>query len=143
MSDRILGVVCIVLAALYVYFASKTQISFLSDPVGPKFFPYLIGGVLALSGLYPIIRPDKKPDWPPLGGILEIVFAVAVMIAYTYALPEVGFVISTAVAAGLLSWRLGAGLFAAIIAGIGIAVSIFVIFRLILGLSLAVGPWGF
>ena len=81
--------------------------------------------------------------WPRLGRLLEIIFAAAVMVAYTYALPEFGFVVSTAVAAALLSWRLGALPPAAIAAGIAISVGIYVIFHLILKLSLAAGPWGF
>lgn len=143
MSDRILGVACILLAVFFAYAASKTEISFLSDPVGPRLFPYVIATVLGLAGVYPILRPDAAPEWPAPGRLLEIGFAVAVMIAYTYALPEFGFVVSTSIAAGLLSWRLGAGPLAASIAGVGIAVSLFVAFRLVLGLSLAVGPWGF
>ena len=143
MSDRIFGGVCLLLAAFYIYFATQIQIGFMSDPMGPRAFPIIIGIVLGLAGLYPIFRPDAEPDWPGFHRILEIVFAVAVMIAYTYALPEAGFTVSTTVAAGLLSWRLGAPPLRAAIAGLVIAVGIFVIFRLILQLSLAVGPWGF
>ncbi len=143
MSDRVLGVACIVLAAAYAWFASQTQVSFMSDPLGPKAFPYIIAGVLALAGAYPLLRPDPEPDWPAPGRLLEIVFATAVMIGYTYALPEVGFVASTAVTAALLSWRLSAPPMAAAIAGVSISVGIFAVFHLVLGLSLARGPWGF
>ena len=143
MSDRALGVACIILAAAYAWFASKTPVSFMSDPLGPKAFPYIIAGVLALAGIYPIVRPDPKPDWPAPGRLLEIVFATAVLVGYTYALREVGFVASTAVAAALLSWRLAARPVAAVIAGISISVGIYVVFHMILGLSLARGPWGF
>ncbi len=143
MSDRVLGVACIGLAAFYIFFALQIQVGFMSDPLGPKAFPILIGIVLAAAGLYPIFRPDPEPEWPARGRILEIVFAVAVMIAYANVLTEVGFVLSTAVASGLLSWRLGARPLKAAIAGVAIAVGIFVLFRLVLKLSLAVGPWGF
>ncbi|MCG6858618.1 MAG: tripartite tricarboxylate transporter TctB family protein [Salaquimonas sp.] len=143
MSDRLLGGACLALAAFYIFYAMQTQIGFMSDPMGPRAFPVVIGIVLALAGIYPILRPDPEPNWPALGKLLEIIFAVAVMIAYTYALPEFGFTISTAFAAGLLSWRLGAHPAGAAIAGVTIAVGIFVIFRLVLKLSLAVGPWGF
>ncbi|MDZ5695703.1 tripartite tricarboxylate transporter TctB family protein [Chelativorans sp. M5D2P16] len=143
MSDRILGSTCLVLALLYIYFALQTPVGFVSDPMGPKAFPVGIGVVLAIGAVYTLLKPDPEPVWPRLGRFGEIVFAVVVMVAYTYALPEFGFVVSTSVAAGLLSWRLGAGPLAAAVAGIGIAVAIFVIFRLVLGLSLAVGPWGF
>jgi putative tricarboxylic transport membrane protein len=143
MSDRALGVACLLLSAFYIFFATQIQTSFITDPLGSKFFPILIAVLLGISGLFPIIKPDPEPDWPGLGRLLEIVFAIAVMVAYTYALPVVGFTISTAVAAGLLSWRLGAKPLSAGIAGVSIAVGIFVIFRLLLKLSLAVGPWGF
>jgi putative tricarboxylic transport membrane protein len=142
-SDRTLGVACLLLAGFYAYFAAQTKIGFISDPLGPKVFPYIIAGVLALAGVYPLLKPDPEPDWPPAGRILEIVFATAVMIAYTYALPEVGFVLATAVAAGLLSWRLSAGPLAAAAAGVVISVGIYFVFHMVLGLSLARGPWGF
>ncbi|MCT7377042.1 tripartite tricarboxylate transporter TctB family protein [Chelativorans salis] len=143
MSDRILGGTCLLLSMLYIYFAAQTQVGFISDPMGPKAFPIAVGVVLALAALYTLFKPDPEPVWPHLGRFGEIVFAVVVMVAYTYALPEFGFVISTSVTAGLLSWRLGAGPVAASIAGVTIAVGIFVIFRLVLKLSLAIGPWGF
>lgn len=143
MSDRILGGACLLLAALYIFFAMQIQVSFISDPMGPKAFPIIIGVILAAAGVYPLIRPDPEPGWPAFGRVLEIVFAVAIMIAYTYALPEFGFVLSTTVAAGLLSWRLGAAPLSAALAGVTIAVGIFVIFKLLLKLSLAAGPWGF
>ena len=65
------------------------------------------------------------------------------MVAYAELLPEIGFVIATAIAAAFLSWRLGAGPIQAVIAGIAISAGIYVIFHLILGLSLARGPFGF
>jgi putative tricarboxylic transport membrane protein len=142
-SDRALGAACILLAAFYAYFAAQTPVGFMSDPLGPKAFPYIIAGVLALAGVYPIVRPDPEPDWPTFGRVLEIVFAAAVMVAYTYALPVAGFVVATAVTAGLLSWRLAAKPLAAAIAGIAISVGIYVVFHLALGLTLARGPWGF
>ncbi len=143
MSDRALGVACILLAAFYAFFAAQTQVGFMSDPLGPKAFPTIIAGVLALAGIYPVVRPDPEPDWPHAGRVLEIMFATAVMVAYTYALPEAGFVVATAVTAGLLSWRLSAKPLAAAIAGVAISLGIYVVFHLILGLSLARGPWGF
>jgi putative tricarboxylic transport membrane protein len=142
-SDRGLGVACLLLAGFYAYFAAQTQIGFMSDPLGPKVFPFIIAGVLGLAGVYPIVKPDAQPDWPSAGRLLEIVFAAAVLVAYTYALPEAGFVATTAIAAALLSWRLGAKPMIAAAAGVAISVSIYVVFHTILGLSLARGPWGF
>ena len=143
MSDRVFGVACLFLALGYLFVASGVQLPFLSDPVGPRAFPYIIGVVLALASIYPLIRPDDEPVWPALPVAIEIAFAVAVMVAYAFFLKDSGFVVTTAIAAAILSWRLGSPLLYAAIAGISISVAIYVVFHLILGLSLARGPWGF
>ncbi|MCB1497342.1 MAG: tripartite tricarboxylate transporter TctB family protein [Bauldia sp.] len=143
MSDRVFGVVCILLAAFFIWQATEIETGFIVDPLGPSAFPIIVGVVLGVGGIYPIVRPDPAPDWPAPARLLEIVFAVAVMIAYAMVLPRIGFVVATAVAAGLLGWRLGSGPVAAAVGGVAIAVGIYVVFHLILGLSLARGPWGF
>ncbi|SOD99651.1 tripartite tricarboxylate transporter TctB family protein [Caenispirillum bisanense] len=142
-SDRVFGLVGLALAGFYVWQATQIELGFSSDPLGPRSFPIIIGGVMALASVYPLVRPDPRPDWPAAGRLLEIALAVAVLVAYALALPQVGFVLATAVAAAILSWRLGSRPLGAVLAGIGISVGIYVVFHLILGLSLARGPWGF
>jgi len=143
MSDRIMGGVGLLLAAFFIWQATLIKESFISDPVGPKIFPIIIGLLVGISSLAILLKPDDEPEWPDFSRLFEVGLTVVVMIAYAYALPIAGFVVSTAVAAGYLSWRLGTPPIKAMIAGIVISVGIFVIFNLILGLSLARGPWGF
>jgi putative tricarboxylic transport membrane protein len=143
MSDRILGGVGLLLAAFFIWQATLIKESFISDPVGPKTFPIIIGLLVGLSSLAILLKPDSEPEWPDFSRFFEIGLTVAVMIAYAYALPVAGFVVSTAVAAGYLSWRLGTPPAKAAFAGIAISVGIYAVFHLILGLSLARGPWGF
>lgn len=143
MSDRIFGVLCILLAGFFIWQATQIQTSFIVDPMGPRAFPIVIGVALALAAVYPVVRPDLNENWPPVRRLAEIAFAAALMIAYAQALPKLGFVASTAIAAALLSWRLGSKPVGSAVVGIAIAVLIYVIFHTILGLSLARGPWGF
>jgi putative tricarboxylic transport membrane protein len=143
MSDRILGGFMVLLALFYIWAASQTEISFISDPVGPKTFPMIIGGLVAISGLVILARPDPEPQWPALGRLAEIFAAVVLLFVYAALLPELGFVICTAFAASFLSWRLGAKPIEAILAGTSISIAIYIVFHLVLGLSLARGPWGF
>ncbi len=143
MGDRIFGAIGIVIAALFIWQTSVIEESFIQDPVGPKGFPFIIGALLGISSLVIMLRPDPNPEWPAAGRLFEIGFAVVVLIAYAMALPDVGFVFATAVASAILSWRLGAHPVPAVLAGVGIAVGIYVVFHLILGLSLAKGPFGF
>jgi putative tricarboxylic transport membrane protein len=99
--------------------------------------------LLAIASAYVLLRPDPEPEWPIRGRALEIVGAVVVLIGYALALEPVGFVVATAVAAALLSWRLGSRPVWAAVSGLGISIGIYVVFHLVLGLSLAKGPLGF
>jgi putative tricarboxylic transport membrane protein len=90
-----------------------------------------------------LLRPDAEPEWPAVSRGLEILGASVILIGYSLFLEDLGFVIATAIAATLLSWRLGSRPHWAIVSGIGISLGIYAIFHLVLGLSLAKGPLGF
>jgi putative tricarboxylic transport membrane protein len=143
LSDRSLGLFGLALAALILWRATLIQDSFIQDPLGPRVFPNSLAIVIALSSLYMLFRPDEEPHWPPFAKFFEIAMAVACMVAYAQFLPVAGFVVSTAFAAAYLAWRLDATPLRAAIAGVGISIGIYVVFHLVLGLSLARGPWGF
>ncbi|WP_417680398.1 tripartite tricarboxylate transporter TctB family protein [Roseibium sp.] len=143
MSDRIFGVVGLLLSIGYAWSALIIQESFLSDAVGPKAFPLIIAGVLALASIAIFLKPDAEPHWPPLGRFLEIAAAIGVMVVYALALPEIGFVIATAVAASYLTWRLGTSPLGSLVTGTLTSLGIYAVFHLALGLSLARGPLGF
>ncbi|MBF9032818.1 tripartite tricarboxylate transporter TctB family protein [Rhodobacterales bacterium HKCCE2091] len=143
MSDRIFGATGLALAIFYAWAALQVQESFLSDVVGPKAFPLIVAAILGLASLVILIFPDPEPRWPGIMQLAEIAGAVVVMILYAQLLPELGFVFATALASFYLSWRLGTPVLQAALAGVVIAVAIYVIFHLVLGLSLARGPFGF
>ena len=143
MSDRIFGGVGIVLALLYAWATLQIEESFLSDAVGPKAFPLIIAGLLGLSSLVIALRPDSEPAWPGLDRLAEIAAAVVVMILYAQFLPEIGFLIATAVASAYLTWRLGTRPLPSLVVGVATSGGIYAVFHLILGLSLARGPLGF
>ncbi|HEX9857710.1 MAG TPA: tripartite tricarboxylate transporter TctB family protein, partial [Paracoccaceae bacterium] len=87
--------------------------------------------------------PDPAPHWPQARQLFEIGVSVVVLFVYASLLPAVGFIIATAFAAAYLTWRLGSTPVQSVIIGIGTSIGIFVVFKLILGLSLAEGPLGF
>ena len=143
MSDRILGGFGLLLALTFVWRSTLIEDSPFSDIVGPRVFPLIICAVMALCSLYFIAKPDADPVWPAAGRFFEIVMAVVVMVLYAELLPVLGFLIATALASAFLTWRLGTKPLQSVLVGVLIAVGIYIIFKLILGLSLAEGPLGF
>ena len=143
MSDRIFASICIALAVLMGWGATIIEESFIQDPLGPKAFPLVIALVLAACGVAMFLRPDEDPVWPHRRKQIQLLWTIGAMILYVQFLPVVGFLVATAIGAGFLSWQLGASVKQACLCGFSISVSIYVVFKLILGLSLARGPFGF
>lgn len=141
-SDRIFGLVATVVALAYIAGATQAQTSFLTDPVGPKGFPVIIGIVWALSGIFMVLRPDKEPDWPARRTFAALAFSVIILIGYAFALKPLGFLLPTAVAAGILSYQISPKPKNAVLAGIGLSIGLFVIFKFALGLGLVAIPKG-
>lgn len=142
LSDRIFGLVVTLIALAYVASATRIQTSFLEDPVGPKTFPILIGSIAALCGVIVVLRPDPNPDWPTLKTFGSLIAAVFVLICYAYALKPMGFVIPTAITAAILSYQIEPRATRAILAGVGLSVGLFVLFKFALGLGLVAFPKG-
>ncbi|MGE4610154.1 MAG: tripartite tricarboxylate transporter TctB family protein [Paracoccaceae bacterium] len=139
-SDRIFGLVMAIVALAYIASATQIQTSFLSDPVGPKTFPILIGVVCAISAMFMVFKPDAEPDWPVLRTFGALCFAVFVLVAYAYALRPFGFLMPTAVAAGVLSFQISPKVKTAALSGLGLSIGLFVIFKYALDLGLVPFP---
>lgn len=139
-TDRILGVVVILGALAFIAGAFQIQTSFLSDPVGSKTFPIILGGVAIVCGLVMILRPDEQPDWPDLKTLGGIAVAAIVMVGYAYALKPLGFLIPTAICAGILSFQISPRAMPAALTGLALSIGLFIIFKFILGLGLQPVP---
>ncbi len=114
-ADRIFGLGVIFIAAFYLYHASLIPMGFLSDPVGSRTFPYIIGGVSLLCRILIIIFPDTITDWLQL---------------------KVYGKIAVAGVAILLSYLISPNIKNAIITGVGLSVGLFLILNYGLGLGL-------
>lgn len=139
-SDRIFGLVASLVALAYIASATQIQTSFLADPVGPKAFPIGIGIVAVICGIYMALKPDAEPNWPAGKTLLAIGFAIVVLVLYALALKPFGFIIPTAFAAGILSYQISPNSKKAALAGVGLSIGLFVVFKFLLGLGLVALP---
>ena len=135
-SDRIFGLVVTVVALAYIAGATQIQLSFLPDPLGARTFPYGVGAVMAICGVLMVLRPDPDPEWPGFTTFIALGFAVAVLVGYAYALKPLGFLIPTAIAAGVLSYQIHPRVHTAVLTGLGLSVGLYLTFKYVLGLGL-------
>lgn len=134
-SDRIFGLVALITAVAYIAAATQIQTNFFSGEFLPKLFPLMIGGVAAICSLVMIFRPDPEPDWPAAGSWINMALAVVVLAVYAVMLSPLGFILPTAIAAGILSYQISPRAMPAMLSGIGLSLGLFVLFKFALGLG--------
>ena len=134
-SDRIFGLVCLITAVAYVAAATQIQTNPFSGEFLPKLFPLMIGGVAALCSLTIMFRPDPDPNWPAARTWGAMAVAVLVLCIYAVMITPLGFILPTAIAAGILSYQISPNVKPAIAAGIGLSLGLFVLFKFALGLG--------
>lgn len=139
MSDRILGLTVLGLAIWYGWTAGDYEASF-GDPLGPAAFPQMLAVPAALLSLFLILRPDPDPSWASGLPALRQIATVAVLLAYAFFLEDLGFILATALGAVAMSRLLGAGWVKSTVAGVVLAVALFVVFDTLLGLPLPPYP---
>lgn len=135
-ADRIFGGVMMVVALGYILSATGIQTSFMSDPVGPRVFPYLVAGVVMICALAMVLRPDPNAAWPGVQMLGKLALATAVLLAYAYVIRPLGFLVPTAIAAGIISYMISPRVVPAALSGVGLSVGLYVLFKVILGLGL-------
>jgi putative tricarboxylic transport membrane protein len=135
-SDRIFGLVVIVVALAYIASALQIQSSFMTDPVGPRAFPILVASIAILAAIVIAARPDAEPEWPSPIILGRLFIALVGLVAYAYALKPGGFLVPTAAIAALLSYLIVPRAWSAVVTGIGLSVGLYLIFKYALGLSL-------
>ena len=140
MSDRIFGLVVILVALAFIASATQIQTSFMQDPLGSKTFPVLVGGVAVLCGGVMLFRPDAEPAWPALRVLASLGLSLLVLVLFALALRPLGFLLPTALAAGLLSYQIRPRRRFAVLTGIGLSLGLFLLFRYALGLGLQPFP---
>jgi putative tricarboxylic transport membrane protein len=138
MSDRLAGLVLLVLAVAYGVTASGFQSTF-GDPLGPAMFPLVLAIPLGLLSLYLIARPDPEPDWARGRILLKQALALIAFVAYAYLLEPLGFIVASVLAVAALGWLLGAKLWQSATGGLAIALVLFLLFNNLLGLPLPAG----
>lgn len=140
LGDRLLGLGLMVLAVAYGWVAQQWPEPFGgAETVGPETFPTILAVILVAGSIYLMVKPDPDAQWPLGKTALELVVSLVVLVVYAMLLEPLGFVISTTLAVGTLSWRMGAPVRRAFVTGLVSAVVVFALFNYGLSLNLPAG----
>jgi putative tricarboxylic transport membrane protein len=145
MSDRILGAVCVVVASGMAWAAQGYAAAISYEPVGPRAFPLLLSGLMALAGLWLVFKPGvgKSTAVFDAGNFTRIGISALSIMAYAALFQTLGFIVATALIALPVGMAFGGRWKQTLLGGLGLGVALFFLFDKLLDVVLPAGVLSF
>lgn len=143
MSDRILGAVCVVAGAGMAFAASGYAAPISYEPVGPRAFPLLLAGLMALAGAWLIARPGPQGFGLARDHLKPIGLAIIAVFVYSALFETLGFPIATAVMAVPVGMAFGGSWKQSLAGGVVMGVMFYAMFDKLLDVVLPTGLLSF
>jgi len=143
MSDRLLGGVCVVVAAGMAWAAQGYAAAISYEPVGPRAFPLLLASLMAVGGLWLVIRPQGGTGRISLTRVKSIGLASLAVLAYALLFEWLGFTLATAAMAVPVGMAFGGSWKQSLAGGAGLGLVLFFMFDKLLDVVLPSGLLSF
>lgn len=143
MSDRILGAACLVAGAGMAWAAHDYAAPISYEPVGPRAFPLLLAGLMALAGGWLIARPGPQIFGLGREHLKPIALAVVAVFAYAALFETLGFPVATAVMALPVGMAFGGSWKQSLAGGIAMGLVLYLMFDKLLDVVLPTGLLSF
>jgi putative tricarboxylic transport membrane protein len=117
----------------------QLDVPFAYEPVGPKAFPLMLAGLMALCCVFLLVKPDQDIHWPDLGGLGKGAVLIATLLAYAVFFEQLGFPLATAIMVFVVCWLFGGRWWSGLIAGALIGVLGYLFFDRLLQVTLPLG----
>ncbi len=151
MADRILGLLCLALAAAMAWAAHGYAAEISYEPVGPRAFPTLLAAVLALAGLWLALRParatapaaDAAPGAAHGSLVPLLALTVGAMLVYALLFQWLGFVLATALMTVPVGRCFGGRPLPLLATGLGLGLGMYLLFDKVFDVILPTGVLSF
>ena len=143
-KDMTTGIGSVAVGAVYLAAAFKIPLFHAGDRIGPRMFPFMIAAVVIGCGLVLIVKKPFSWGFAAERGVwLRIVFTIAAGIIYGLVLDWLGYLIATFLFMIFITSMINIGRHAQnLVISVLFSVIIFVVFAMILKLSLPRGILG-
>ncbi|WP_019560098.1 MULTISPECIES: tripartite tricarboxylate transporter TctB family protein [Caldimonas] len=143
LNDRVLGVFALLLAALLTWQGWGLEAPFSYEPVGPRAFPLLLAAVMALCGLWLLVRGRERAEPNPRGANARIATMAALVAGYAAVFVSLGFIVSTALMAVFVGRLFGGRWHQCAIGGVGLGLGLYLLFDKVFDVVLPTGLLSF
>lgn len=142
MSDRILGAVCVVAAAGMAWAAQSYAPAISYEPVGPRAFPRLLAGLMAVGGAWLVLKPALVGNVFRSGALRLIGLSAVTVFVYALLFQLLGFTLATTLMAVPVGMAFGGNWKQSLIGGAGLGLGLFLLFDKLLDVVLPTGLLG-
>ena len=141
MSDRIFAAVWLVLCIVGMVIAWQIQSEYSYEPVGPRPFPLLLLGLMAICAVMMLLRKPDAVQWPVAATLKKLLVLCVMLMVYGWLFEKLGFALCTALLTFGIGMLFGARWWAAVLSGVVMGVALFYAFDRLLDVTLPVGSW--
>lgn len=139
MSDRILGITCLLVAILMAVTAQAYVAEISYEPVGPRAFPMLLAALLGAGGLWLLLKPSADGARYAQVPLKLVGVALAAVFGYAFAFEALGFPLATALMAVPIGMAFGGQPIKCLAAGVVLGVGCYFLFDRLLDVVLPAG----
>lgn len=143
MSDRILGAACVIVGTGMAWAAYGYAAPISYEPVGPRAFPLLLAGLMALAGAWLVVRPGPQGFGLTRDHLKPISLAVVAVFVYAGLYESLGFTLATTLMALPVGMAFGGSWKQSLAAGAGLGLMLFLLFDKLLDVVLPTGVLSF
>lgn len=143
MSDRILGAVCVAAAAGMAWAAQGYAAAISYEPVGPRAFPLVLSGLLAVAGLWLVLKPAPGTKGLTMAQVKLIGIGAFSLLVYALLFETLGFPLATAAMAVPVGMAFGGNWKQSLAGGVALGVGFYLLFDKLLDVVLPSGLLSF
>lgn len=143
MSDRILGGVCVVVAAGMAWFAKDYAPPFSYEPVGPRAFPRLLAALMAITGAWLVLKPTLHGSSIDFAHLKTLGLSAVAIVIYAVLFQTLGFPLATALMAVPVGVAFGGNWRQSLAGGVGLGLGLYLLFDKLLDVVLPTGLLSF
>lgn len=141
MSDRIFAAVWLLLCLVGLVIAWQIQSEYSYEPLGPRPFPMLLLGLMAICSVMMLLRKPDAVQWPTAVTLKKLLLMCAMLMAYSWLFERFGFAFCTTLLTFGIGMLFGARWWAAAISGGVMGIALYYVFDRLLDVTLPLGMW--
>lgn len=141
MSDRIFAAIWLVLCLAGLFIGWQIQSEYSYEPVGPRPFPLLLLGLMAICAVMMLLRKPDSVQWPVASTLKKLLALCVMLIVYGWLFERLGFALCTMLLTFGIGMLFGARWWAAALSGAVMGISLFYAFDHLLDVTLPFGSW--